>query len=136
MGPAFAAIAPVHSGDDENRTGLWLTMVEAVHEKSGKGADMPENDNTTDRRQFTANIVAAYVGRNQITATQLPSLISTVHQTLDGLGKLAMEAVVERTPAVQIRRSITANSVICMDHGYRGRMLKRHLTRAHGLSVE
>jgi hypothetical protein len=37
MAPAFAAIAPVHSGDDENRTGLWLTMVEAVHEKSGKG---------------------------------------------------------------------------------------------------
>jgi predicted transcriptional regulator len=38
-------------------------------------------------RELTTNIVAAYVRRNQIATDQLPTLISTVHQALVGLGK-------------------------------------------------
>jgi hypothetical protein len=51
-------------------------------------------------RELTAEIVAAYVRRNQIGTEQLGTLISTVHQVLADLGKPASEAVVERTPAV------------------------------------
>jgi predicted transcriptional regulator len=87
-------------------------------------------------QELTAEIVAAYVRRNQIGADQLASFISTVHQAIADLGKPAAEAVVERTPAVSIRRSITPNSVICMECGYRRQMIKRHLTTAHGLTVD
>jgi hypothetical protein len=41
--------------------------------------------------EFTAKIVASYVRRNQLGADQLSSLISTVHQALQQLGKPAAE---------------------------------------------
>jgi predicted transcriptional regulator len=86
--------------------------------------------------EFATNIVAAYVRRNQIGADQLPILISTVHQALVGLGKPAAETEVERTPAVPIRRSVHRDYVVCLDCGWRGQMLRRHLTTSHGLNVD
>ena len=87
-------------------------------------------------RELTAEIVAAYVRRNQITAEQLASLISTVHQALADLGGPAEEAPVERTPAVSIRRSVQRDHVVCIECGWRGKMVRRHLGTAHGLSIE
>jgi predicted transcriptional regulator len=75
------------------------------------------------------------VRRNQVGPDLLPSLISSVHSTLAQLGKQPTVAVIERTPAVLIKRSVTRDFVICLDCGWRGPMLKRHLTTAHGLSV-
>jgi predicted transcriptional regulator len=97
---------------------------------------MPEEDKLTLDRRLAAQIVCAYFRNNQVPADQLYSLISTVRQTLGGLAKPAAEAVVERTPAVSIRQSVTPNSVVCLDCGYRGQMLRRHLTTAHGLAVD
>ena len=86
--------------------------------------------------ELTTNIVAAYVRRNQIGADQLPVLISTVHLALVGVGKPAAETAIERTPAVTIRRSVHRDYVVCLDCGWRGQMLKRHLATGHGLTVE
>ena len=93
---------------------------------------MPDEQPT----ELVAKIVAAYVRRNQVLPDQLASLIATVHQALGGLGKARPEAVVERTPAVSIRRSIHRDHVICLDCGWRGQMLRRHVTTAHGLTVD
>ena len=87
-------------------------------------------------RRLTTNIVAAYVRRNQIGADQLPVLISTVHQALATLGKPVAELDRERTPAVPIRRSIHRDYVVCLECGWRGQMLRRHVTTGHGLTVE
>jgi predicted transcriptional regulator len=87
-------------------------------------------------RELTTNIVAAYVRRNQIGADQLAVLISTVHQTLTTLGKPSTELDGERTPAVPIRRSVNRNYVVCLECGWRGQMLRRHLNTGHGLSVD
>lgn len=89
----------------------------------------------TANRELTAEIVAAYARRNQIGAEQLGTLISSVHQALANLGKPTTEATIGRTPAVSARRSVHRDYVVCMDCGWRGQMLKRHLTTAHGLSV-
>jgi predicted transcriptional regulator len=98
--------------------------------------EMPEEDKLSLDRRLAAQIVGAYLRNHQVPADQLGSLISTVRQTLGGLAKPAAEAVVERTPAVSIRQSITPNFVVCLDCGYRGQMLRRHLTTAHGLAVD
>ncbi len=87
-------------------------------------------------RELTAEIVAAYVRRNQIGSDQLATLISTVHQALVGLGKPAAEVDGERTPAVPIRRSVHRDYVVCLECGWRGQMLKRHVATGHGLTVE
>src|SRR5882757_11504676 len=78
-------------------------------------------------RKLTTNIVAAYVRRNQIGADQLPILISTVHQALATVGKPVAQFARERTPAVPIRRSIHRDYVVCLECGWRGKMLRWHL---------
>ena len=98
---------------------------------------MPDDPpSATRERELTTNIVAAYVRRNQIGADQLAVLISTVHQTLTTLGKPATELDRERTPAVPIRRSVNRNYVVCLECGWRGQVLRRHLNTGHGLSVD
>jgi len=87
-------------------------------------------------RELTTNIVAAYVRRSQIGADQLPVLILTVHQALTSLGKPAAEVNGERIPAVPMRRSVHRDFVVCLDCGWKGQMLKRHLNTGHGLTVE
>ena len=87
-------------------------------------------------RELTTDIVAAYVRRNAIASDQLATLISTVHRALLGLGKPAAETETERTPAVPIRRSVHPDYVVCLECGWRSRMLRRHLTTGHGLSVD
>jgi predicted transcriptional regulator len=87
-------------------------------------------------RELTSRIVAAYVRRSQIASDQLATLISTVHEAITNLGKPARESEGERTPAVPIRRSVHRDYVVCLECGWRGQMLKRHLTTGHGLSVD
>lgn len=83
-------------------------------------------------RQLAAEIVAAYVRRNQIAADKIGTLISTVHQALATLGTPAEE---ERIPAVPVRRSVQRDRVICLDCGWSGKMLRRHIA-GHGLGVD
>ena len=87
-------------------------------------------------RELATKIVAAYVRRNQIGSDQLATLISTVHQALAGLGKPAAEVNEKRTPAVPIRQSVRRDYVVCLECGWRGQMLRRHLATGHGLSVD
>jgi predicted transcriptional regulator len=99
--------------------------------------EMPDEPSSpTLDRGLTTNIVAAYVRHNQIGADLLSVLISTVHQALVGLGKPAAEHQEERTPAVPIGRSVHRGYVVCLECGWRGQMLKRHLATGHGLTVE
>jgi predicted transcriptional regulator len=95
-----------------------------------------ERPTTSVERALATKIVGAYLRRNQVVPDQLASLISTVHEALGRLGKPAMEVPVERTLAVSIRRSVQQDRVICLDCGWAGSMLRRHLMTAHGLSVD
>lgn len=98
---------------------------------------MPDQPRTASERELaTWRIVAAYVRRNQVPTDQLPSLIATVHQVIGQLGKPLAEPAGERTPAVSIRRSVHRDHVICLDCGWRGQTLRRHVSAAHGLTVE
>ena len=97
-------------------------------------ADEPPS--TSINRELTANIVAAYIRKNQIASDQLGMLISTVHQVLVGLGRPAAEIETERTPAVTIRQSVHRDYVVCLDCGWRGQMLRRHVATGHGWSVD
>jgi len=98
---------------------------------------MPDEPRTASERELaTWRIVAAYVRRNQVPSDQLPSLIATVHQVIGQLGKPLAEPAGERTPAVTIRRSVQHDRVICLDCGWAGSMLRRHLTTSHRLTPD
>ena len=91
---------------------------------------MPEAK--TINSSFVAQIVRSYVAHNSIAAAELPNLIATVHRSLAGLGTPIDSPALN--PAVAINRSRGRNFVICLDCGWRGVMLRRHLTTAHGIS--
>jgi predicted transcriptional regulator len=97
---------------------------------------MPDQAAILLQRALATEIVAAYLRRNQIASDQLPLLISTVHQALAGLGKPKPEVSEPGTPAVAIRQSVRRDHVICIECGWRGKMLRRHLTTSHGLSAQ
>jgi predicted transcriptional regulator len=81
---------------------------------------------------LVAQIVRSYVAHNNLPATELANLIATVHRSLTGLD--APAEIPAREPAVAINRSYGRDFVICLDCGWRGQMLRRHLTVSHGLS--
>jgi predicted transcriptional regulator len=82
----------------------------------------------------TSQIVAAYVRKNLIPTNQIAGLINSVHSTLSGLGNEVVEEP-PRVPAVSIRGSVRPDYIICIECGYKGQMLKKHLQSRHGLSV-
>jgi predicted transcriptional regulator len=86
--------------------------------------------------ECVAEIVAAYLRRNHVSATELPALIASVNQALSSLEQTAPEPPAALSPAVPIRRSVGADAIICLDCGFKAKMLKRHLSTVHGLSVD
>src|SRR6202030_899629 len=82
---------------------------------------------------LTAKIVGSYLRHNTVGATQLPDLITTVHRSLRELGRQApVEEVL--TPAVSLRKSVRHAYVVCLECGYRGKTLRRHVSSRHGLN--
>jgi predicted transcriptional regulator len=84
--------------------------------------------------RLVAKIVGRYVEHNTVAAGDLPNLIAIIHRSLAGLGQTP-EASTPLTAAVAINRSHGRDFVVCLDCGWRGKMLRRHLTTAHGLSA-
>ncbi|HTV26951.1 MAG TPA: MucR family transcriptional regulator [Xanthobacteraceae bacterium] len=81
-------------------------------------------------------IVSAYVGHNTIAPADLPVLITSVNTALSELGQAPATAPAARSPAVPVWRSVTANAIVCLDCGWSGQMLWRHLTTAHNLTPQ
>ena len=82
---------------------------------------------------LTAKIVRGYVRHHRLGPDQLPDLIASVHRSLGQLGQQVQPAEV-LTPAVSIRQSVRHDYVICLDCGYRGKTLRRHISSRHGLT--
>jgi len=84
-------------------------------------------------QHLTATIVGSYLRHHVVEANQLPDLITTVRHALDRLGQpVQVEGVL--TPAVSARRSVHYEYVVCMNCGYRGQTLRRHIRAQHDLS--
>src|SRR5215469_2231337 len=83
--------------------------------------------------RLVAKIIASYVAHHNLTPDQIPELIASVHRTIAGLGQPA-EVPPMPVPAVPVRRSVQRDVVVCLDCGWKGKMLRRHLTTRHGLS--
>src|SRR5579872_2963825 len=94
-------------------------------------------DDKSEIIEMTADIVSAYVGNNSVSATDLPSLIQSVHRALAGVstGVETVEAA-PKEPAVPLKRSITPDFLICLEDGRKFKSLKRHLRTKYNMSPE
>jgi len=86
-----------------------------------------------DHPSLTSKVVRNYVRHHKLAADQLSHLIITVHQAIGRLGQPPVQEE-PRTPAVSVRRSVHQDYVVCLDCGFRGKSLRRHIRTRHGLS--
>lgn len=88
--------------------------------------------------ELASQIVAAYVGRNAVEQTDLPKLINTVHQALESAanGGPARDEQPEIKPAVNVKKSVTPDYLICLEDGKKFKSLKRHLRTKYNMSPE
>lgn len=91
----------------------------------------------TDLLRMTTQVVAAYVRNNSAGEAEIPEVIKTVYESLAGLNRnTELVANANQKPAVPIKKSITADYLICLEDGKKFKMLKRHLRTEYGLSPE
>ncbi len=94
-------------------------------------------ENPRDLVRLAAEISAAYVSANPVPAQELPTLIRTIYNALvevSGAAVAAPEAAQE--PAVAIKKSVTADYIICLEDGKKFKSLKRHLRTRYAMTPD
>ena len=92
-----------------------------------------EKTSPADLLRMTAQVVSAFVRNNNVPAEELNEVIGTVHASLAALS--GQEAGTRR-PAVNWKKSITPDYLVCLEDGKKLKMLKRHLRSNYDLSPE
>ncbi len=98
---------------------------------------MIEEDAVGDLIDLTADIVSAYVSNNSVAAADLPALIAEIHSALSrthgGMNEPEPEPL---KPAVNPKKSVFPEYIICLEDGKKFKSLKRHLRTHYDLSPE
>jgi predicted transcriptional regulator len=88
--------------------------------------------NRTTLVELTADIASAHVSHNSVAVSDLPGLIKRVHDSLAGLSGPKLEANERSAPIVSVKASVRPDYLVCLRCGTKKKMLKRHLSTAHG----
>lgn len=87
--------------------------------------------------ELAADIVSAYVSNNSVPASELPSLISDIHNALLRLsGPVVEEPSEPQKPAISVKKSIAPDFIVCLEDGKKFKSLKRHLRTQYNMSPE
>lgn len=98
---------------------------------------MNEQAAGADLIDLAADIVSAYVSNNTVPASDLPALIAEVHRALSTTHAGANEPEPEPLkPAVNPKRSVFPDYIVCLEDGKKFKSLKRHLRTHYDLSPE
>ena len=85
--------------------------------------------------ELATAIVSAYVSNNSVRISELPGLIVEVHRALNGTHAVANEPEPLK-PAVNPKRSVFPDYIVCLADGKKFKSLKRHLRTSHELAPE
>ena len=87
--------------------------------------------------ELTANIVSSHVSNNSVTPDSLPDFIKNVHASLSAATAMKRDFADDPPhPAVPIKKSVSDDYLICLEDGKKLKMLRRHLKRAYGMTLE
>ena len=101
-----------------------------------ENVEAPESNNEM-LIELTADVVAAYVSNNPVPTGDLPNLISDVHAALGRVGGGPDQPAAEKQkPAVNPKRSVHEDYIICLEDGKKFKSLKRHLMTHFELTPE
>ena len=84
----------------------------------------------------TIAIAVAYISRGNASLAELPSVLAASHAAVSGLVNppVVAEPVPTLTPAVPVKKSVTADYIVCLEDGKKLKMLKRHLAVHYNLT--
>ena len=85
---------------------------------------------------MVTDIVSAHLSNNTVPVGDIPRLIHEVYGALTGLGQGPAKSAERLEPAVAVKKSVTADFIVCLEDGKKLKMLKRHLRTAYGLTPE
>ena len=98
---------------------------------------MSDNTSGTTFIQLTAEIVSAYVSNNSVPSGDLSTLINQVHSALTRVSSGQADSSSEPLkPAVSVKKSITADHIVCLEDGKKFKSLKRHLRTQYNMTPE
>jgi predicted transcriptional regulator len=98
---------------------------------------MSHETDGTDLIDLAADIVSAYVSNNTVPASELPALIADVHRALNSTHMGMAEPEPEPLkPAVNPKKSVFPDYIVCLEDGKKFKSLKRHLRTHYDLSPE
>ena len=85
---------------------------------------------------LTSDIVAAHVSNNNVTVSDVPTLISNVYDALAKLGEPVVLVAERPEPAVSVRSSVKPDYIVCLEDGKKMKMLKRYLRTHYNMSPD
>ncbi|MDG4879230.1 MucR family transcriptional regulator [Mesorhizobium sp. WSM4935] len=86
--------------------------------------------------ELTADIVSAYVSKNAVPVASLPELIESVNLSLSTIKQPVEPEAPPQNPAVNPKRSVFSDYIICLEDGKKFKSLKRHLATHFGLTPD
>ena len=88
--------------------------------------------------ELTADVVAAYVSNNPVPVGELSNLIADVHAALGRVSGPAEQPqpFEKQKPAVNPKRSVHDDYIVCLEDGKKFKSLKRHLMTHYGMSPD
>jgi predicted transcriptional regulator len=96
-----------------------------------------ERASNGDLIDLAADIVSAYVSNNSLPVGELPALIADVHRALNNTQRGMQEPEAEPLkPAVNPKKSVFPDYIVCLEDGKKFKSLKRHLRTHYDLSPE
>ena len=101
-----------------------------------KKMDNDHNHYQSDIVELAAEIVASYVAHNSVPSNELSGLIGNVYSALATIGRHPQAEMKHQEPAVSVKKSITADYLVCLEDGKKFKSLKRHLRTKYDLSPE
>jgi predicted transcriptional regulator len=99
-----------------------------------KGHTLDDILPSNDLLSLTADIVTAHAGNNEVSISELPTLIASVHKALAGASAPAEPAAPAQAPAVSIRASVKPDHLVSLESGRKMKMLKRYLMTNYGMT--
>lgn len=96
---------------------------------------MPEETNSPELLSLTSVVVAAHLSANKVPSSEVAPLISIVYQALAEL-RIQGAPGVRPEPAVPVKKSVTADYIVCLEDGRQLKMLKRYLRTSYGMTPE
>jgi predicted transcriptional regulator len=98
--------------------------------------DMDSSEQANDLLALTTEIVSAHVSNNTVALGDLPQLINQVYQSLANIGTVTVAPAARPQPAVNVKKSVQADYIVCLEDGKKLKMLKRHLKTAYNMTPE